>query len=494
VRTPGRVSSARLFNSTADLEEIMRRGLLCLVAALAIAMVPPSPAAAQHDGGGGGGGGAGCGDVFGDLIHILRADTGQPILAQRWIEMPGGESGYGWGYCPIAVDATGAPLPFAVLSCDVAESALGSVVPVDYFGRLSGGRTKERNHRMHFNEVISNIKMAGSVGLDETGRLLLGYECGESHICGEWGVIDSPMENMALYTRLMKYGHFQTDPLEEDRWAMGDPAAGIQYNPALGPEDWAKFQPSVLFLLPRAGTDSADCFHPDYDEDAPAAGTYDLACADPESLSSEDFVTAAAALGGAANKTGQITVDLVQYMNRILKITKNTEASASTEDILPALIRDCWSGGPPDGYGEGSQDDPPYLDLVDCLTDPPTAGEDANLDLFPDALEEFVDFSEASYDRAAWRNTFVTIIGPLPADDAANLRPWVEVDGVSILEWLEFTNGPQELPMAGLNAFAAASSDTLRSIEFVHNYAVPEDLDWDFVPANIDAKFKLKKK
>ena len=38
------------------------------------------------------------------------------------------------------------------------------------------------------------------------------------------------------------------------------------------------------------------------------------------------------------------------------------------------------------------------------------------------------------------------------------------------------------------------ASDTLRSIEFVHNYAVPADLAWEFVPTSIDAKFKLKEK
>ncbi len=54
-------------------------------------------------------------------------------------------------------------------------------------------------------------------------------------------------------------------------------------------------------------------------------------------------MSAGAALGGAANKTGKITVDLVQYMNRILKITKKTEASEATLDWLPAKVRDCWS-------------------------------------------------------------------------------------------------------------------------------------------------------
>ena len=110
----------------------MKKGLLCLVAGLAIVMVPAPLALAQGHGGGGGGGhggGGGCGDVFGDLIHLLRDEvTGQPILAQRWIEMPKELPGYGWGYCPIAVDEFGNELGFAPLSCDVAVADLERVV------------------------------------------------------------------------------------------------------------------------------------------------------------------------------------------------------------------------------------------------------------------------------------------------------------------------------------------------------------------------------
>ena len=49
---------------------------------------------------------------------------------------------------------------------------------------------------------------------------------------------------MALYARLMKYGHLQTDPEEVDTFAHGDPAAGTQYHTALAAEDYAKFDAS----------------------------------------------------------------------------------------------------------------------------------------------------------------------------------------------------------------------------------------------------------
>ena len=73
--------------------------------------------------------------------------------------------------------------------------------------------------------------------------------------------------------------------------------------------------------------------------------------------------------------------------------------------------------------------------------------------------------------------------------------PWVEVNGVPILGWLEFRNGaPPAAGVPGLAGFVAASSDALRSIEFVHNYAIPEDLGWEFVPSGIDVKIKVKSK
>ena len=71
------------------------------------------------------------GDIFGDLIHIYRHEvTGQPIFAQRWVEMPAEIEGYGWGYCAIVytdlvLDAAGYPtrIPFAPDSCDLDTAA-----------------------------------------------------------------------------------------------------------------------------------------------------------------------------------------------------------------------------------------------------------------------------------------------------------------------------------------------------------------------------------
>ena len=431
-------------------------GLFIAVMLLPFGAVAAGPGNGNGSGAGSGNGtsgevgqDSGCGDVLGDLIHIKRdLLTGQPILQKRWIEYP--QDTFGWGYCPIPLSATGEEIGFAELSCDPLDAT--AVVDVDYFGRLSGGRTKERNLRMHFNEVVASIKDAERVRQDKTGRLELGFECTTNANgavrCATWSTIDSPMENLALYTRLMKYGHMQTDPAEVDTFAHGDPAAGIQCHPALGPEDWGKFGGGLKHLLPGgAAGEPADCFD----------GGFKSQCSQPETLNNRDFVRAASFLAGAANKDGKITVDLVQYMNRILKIAQTTEATAATPNTLPALIRDCG-------------DDPANpLPPEQCAIMEATAGLPAPAD------ERFVDFGKTRYVREDWRDMALKVLAPLGSG------LWLETKGVALLDWLEYANGPiANSPVKNMPGFVVAASDGLRAVEFVHNYEIPADLGWDF--------------
>src|SRR5690606_1728218 len=72
---------------------------------LALLLASPAPSMAQED----------TGDLFGDLFEILRDPaTGQPILQQRTIELPGDV--IGTGYCPVPINAAGEEIPFADLS------------------------------------------------------------------------------------------------------------------------------------------------------------------------------------------------------------------------------------------------------------------------------------------------------------------------------------------------------------------------------------------
>jgi hypothetical protein len=393
-----------------------RTGVLLVVASL---FLPSAPVSAQSH----------TGDVFGDLVHILRDQTtGQPILQRRLIDM-GGDV-IDWGYCPVPVDATGAEIPFAPLSCDPDPAEQTRLVEVDYFGRLSAGRTKERNQRMHFDEVIANINDAEAVSIDDAGRLRIGTACTAPGVCASWKTVDSPMENLAFYRHVLKYGHIQTDPLEIDTEASGDPAAGTVYHPALSATDWPKFLGITRTLLPRNSEDQ--CFN---------GATFTPACAEPQALVNMDFAFVTAFLSGAADKTGHITPDLVQYLNRILSVPIATAASAAPVATLPALIRDENGVIAPAGAGLP----------------------------FP-ASERFVDFSAVAYTRTDWFNCEVLALQT--PDAGLTWRPTT----VQLLQWLAYVNGPPAALVSIMPGFVQWAEDGLRTVEFVHEYAIPANL------------------
>ncbi len=423
-------------------------------------LTSPSALAQGSGSGGGGDNGSGCGDLFGDLVHVLRdAQTGVPILQKRWVAGP--KDVYAWAYCPIALDAAGQELGFLPDSCDL-DPATGTAVAVDYFGRLSAGRTKERNIRMHFDEVVDKIKASQAVSRDQTGRLLLGTSCTSvtpaAATCFEWTLVDSPVENIALYHRLMKYGHYQTDPAEVDTSAHGDPALPTQLHPALDPAvDYAKFTGATRALLPDACATAP--------------------CAAPQALTNEDFALAASFLATGADKDGRITVDLVRYMDRILKIPVATPESAAALKLLPAKVRDCGSD--------------PAQQLTPASACPVA---DAAPGLPAPASERFVDFGPVSYLRTDSFSTTVEAIKPADTLGLNRLRTlalmavlrtpiddvWVIDPSVSLLEWLDVRNGLETNSGVDVTGFVNSANDALRCIEFVHNYAVPLNLGWNF--------------
>lgn len=427
----------------------MHRRLARLTEGLVVSfvVVTSSPALAQEHEVGGGSGGSGCGDLFGELVHVLRhPDTGQPILERRWVVEH--ERVPGWAYCPIPVDASGAEIPFAPESCDPAPERAADVVAVDYFGRLSAGRTKERNLRMHLDEVIAKIRLAERVDRDPSGRLAVGYDC-DARGCTSWSVVDSPLENLGLYHRLLKYGHLQTDPLELEEGGHGEDAEGPPYHPALAPADYAKFQGAARALLPAESSCAAQ----------------GAACFAPQPLGATDLVLASAFLGGAADKRGRVTPDLVQYLNRILRITVATPVTAAAVDTLPALIRDC--GDDPSSPIPAEQ-----CTLVDA--DAYAAAHPEALPLPFPANERFVFFAAASYERKTWFGRTLEALRP-------SGQAFVIDGAVPLLGWLDYAN-PGGAAGAGMPGFVRATSDALRTAQFLHSYGVPEPLGWDFMP------------
>ncbi len=440
------------------------------------ALVMMAPATAISKGGGGKGGGGGSsttgvlvdyGDVFGDLIHILRdGTTGQPIFAQRWVEMPAELPGFGWGYCSIGIDQDGTEIPFLPYSCDL-DTTNADAVEVNYFGRLNGSRVQERNLRMHFNEAIINIQQAGQLKLDPTGRLMLGSGCeaGDNPGTCLWTTIDSPMENMALYWRMMKYGHLSTDPQELDLWWHGDPKLPIPYHPALDKDDFAKFVAAGLDgMLPNR-----TCW---------IGSTYVTSCANPEVLTPEDFISNATFLGGAAGKTGIITDHLVQYLNRFLRITQTTEFAASTLETLPAMYRDCWPEGYSDPWGHG-EEPPANVDLTvdleygECVVNEVNSSI-PNYDDFSNVQELFVDFAASGYARGTVWNSKTASLA-LEYNPGSSTGIWSLYSSVPLIQWIVIPN-PDEPAEFNIHNFVDSASDALRAIEYIHNYEIPVNL------------------
>ena len=125
------------------------------------------------------------GDLFGDMVVILRDENGVPIMTQ----LPDGT----WVVQPI--DANGELIPLDEDGHPLDETL---TVAVD-IGRLNVGRSPTSVLDQRLDEAVTNINDADSISLDASGRLVLTVD-------GEEKTIDSPLENLALYVELMTTG------------------------------------------------------------------------------------------------------------------------------------------------------------------------------------------------------------------------------------------------------------------------------------------------
>src|SRR5690606_11512076 len=177
-------------------------------------------AAAQHSGGGGSE--QGCGEVYGDLYAIARDANGVPIPTLVTIEgVPT------LVHQPLDVD--GNPIPLGPEGGPMYDERLVEVE----FGRLNSMRASAQVPKMHFDALVAAMQEADVVRRGVDGRLVLEFD-------RERTTIDSPVQNLALYKHLMKFGHLQTDPLTIDD-SHGS-HEGVVYRPALHEADYAKFR------------------------------------------------------------------------------------------------------------------------------------------------------------------------------------------------------------------------------------------------------------
>jgi hypothetical protein len=323
-----------------------------------------------------GGGGQGTAPDYGDLIVIARDRDGVPILDANGCLQP--------------LNSNGDLIPLDA-ECEVLDET--AVIEVE-FGRLNVARAPEKVKEQALDEVIQAIKDCLRVTLDPAGRLALKYkivnpDTGAKEVV--WKTIDAARENLALYSQLMKFGHLQTacGEISSDR---GDETT---YRPCLDPTiDYPKFRAKVKFLLPVT----------------PGATT-------AESLSNADLTLASSFLAGAADKSGTITVDLVQYLNTILGVPNTTNS----------------------------------------LTGAP----------------EFVNYSAFVYKRSKKFDGMIPVLQPTSTDGL-----WRETE-VNILDWLTWEDENDRNRWRNIKGFVQAANDSLRTILFMHNYEIPVPL-WTY--------------
>jgi len=234
------------------------------------------------------------------------------------------------------------------------------------FGRMNIGRSPEAVLQAHFDEAISTINSPDTVDikLDASGRLLLTKNVydefvvnpttGEPLLIGTVEkAIDSPLENLALYVKLMKDGHLVTpgderEPIDTSlnggipfwKWIELEdgpsnalrPTIDIQKMRSMGLADLVDVSEVPYYayytsdLIPEYTVVAAEPLPDDLPVDTPVS--VGLMTDDEGGPAGRDFEYAAAFFAAAGDKTSDISVDMVVYLNSILGINQVVGTSA----------------------------------------------------------------------------------------------------------------------------------------------------------------------
>ncbi|MGM0560897.1 MAG: hypothetical protein ACQETX_07515 [Pseudomonadota bacterium] len=285
-------------------------------------------------------------DRDGDFISILRDDNGVPIL-YVWEDQDGD------GVPDTAVQSDdGYPQPVDAEGNLIPLSEEGepvsdeNVIEIE-FSRLNVARSPTRVLSSRYLEAITSINQADELSLDSAGRLVITVD-------GESRTIDSPLENLAIYVELMNTGTL--DGVTLDAETLGD----------------------LAFM---------------------ADGQFTV----------EDQKAAASFLAGAADKFGELTVDIVAYLNTNL------------------------------------------LGLDGSIVGPNG--------------QSYIDFSDFTYDReSAYGDISTTVL--IEVSDGV----WEEQ---TINVYDSVFNGEAYSSDSGIDGFSQAADDALQVIEYVHEFEVP---------------------
>ena len=129
------------------------------------------------------------GDVYGDIVVLLRdLATGEPIVAGTSVDPETGEEIIEVYVC-LDADCTD------TLATEFGEIPEGTTAIEVDFGRSSVARSPASVTDHALEEALDKLEVAEDVALDVSGRIVYSVD-------GVWYTIDSPLENLALYTDL----------------------------------------------------------------------------------------------------------------------------------------------------------------------------------------------------------------------------------------------------------------------------------------------------
>ncbi|MGV7222744.1 MAG: hypothetical protein ACQ9MH_14605 [Nitrospinales bacterium] len=225
------------------------------------------------------------GDLYGDLYVILRNDDGVPILDENGCLIP------------LAADGSELSLDYDEedgIICEPDEDTAALLQGVD-FGRLNEGRAPQEVIDHAFDEAINMFNSASDIALDPAGRIMLFIEA-------EWKTIDSPLENIALYIKMMKDGHWITTDTSSN--SRGGKPSNEDPRPVLSG--------NAITLLSSI-------------EYGNLGSTGNI-------LNSHDLLLAASLLAAGGDKSGSITLDMVMYINSIYGINQDPALLLEVQD------------------------------------------------------------------------------------------------------------------------------------------------------------------
>ena len=499
------------------------------------------------------------GELYGDLYVILRDVNGVPVLARQTFTIPESEEGpatevtvackqlianpdeslYVGGSTTFVSDFYSLTIypgePFAppsyldaenaLVECELTEDMLPYVQSVD-FGRLNLGRAPDAVINHAFDEAINKFNAACDMTLDPAGRIMYAFEDLETENCDNWLTIDSPAENLALYIKMLKDGHWITlDTSSPTKGSGGknrppDDGPSTEPRPVLSPEAAALIQGIYADVYMPGDYDPETGLYADGTDGYINLGDQTKKVAD---LGSEDLLLAASLLAAAGDKTGTFTIDKVAYINAIYGIE-----NLSVVDPAPSMIFGGYQYGVGGYQGRGAcgyrgseicgernlglmnvleltggiagelgstytssclsiettvkfSDDPSYLinPFVEVY-------ETVGLFLYTEGgTQKLYTAANAGTFDLTINGTLVTGI-PFDAESSVfgegvtgtgtQNDPWVIPSGVVVV-----ITDDTALSFVGdfttnIRAFANAADDALQVLEYIHNYRVPEDI------------------